>query len=119
MHVGEDCRGDHSVAQVVDIRWIAPLPTAAIEAHARDASAILVVDECRKSGNVSEAIAAVVAENAALRAKPFSRVASADSFIPLADAANLVLMQEDEIVSAALAISKQRSSAGTAESRPS
>lgn len=88
-------------ARVVDLRWIAPLPTEAIELHARDASAILVVDECRRSGNVGEAIATALHESAALRAKPFARVASADSFIPLADAANLVLMQEEEILAAA------------------
>ncbi|HVJ90722.1 MAG TPA: thiamine pyrophosphate-dependent enzyme, partial [Labilithrix sp.] len=101
-------------ARVIDLRWIAPLPVAAIEAHARDASAVVVVDECRRSGNVSEAIATVLAENAALRGKPFARVTSADSFIPLAEAANLVLLQEDEIVETALSIAGKRESAATA-----
>ncbi len=87
--------------RVIDLRWIAPLPEAAIRAHAEQASSILVVDECRRSGNVSEAIAAVFAELPVLRAKPFARVTSADSFIPLADAANLVLLQEPEILDAA------------------
>jgi 2-oxoisovalerate dehydrogenase E1 component len=105
--------------KVVDLRWIAPLPTAAIEAHARDASAILVVDECRRSGNVAEAIAAVVAETPSLRAKPYARVASADSFIPLADAANLVLMQEEEIVAAALSVAGRPRPQASAETLPS
>lgn len=101
--------GDGGVAvRVVDLRWIAPLPTEAIAAHAADADAVLVVDECRKSGNVSEAIATVLAEDAALRGKPFARVTSADSFIPLADAANLVLAQEAEIVEAARALVGRR-----------
>jgi 2-oxoisovalerate dehydrogenase E1 component len=111
--------GENVRVKVVDLRWIAPLPTAAIEAHARDANAILVVDECRKSGNVAEAIAMVVAENSTLRTKPFARVSSADSFIPLADAANLVLMQEDEIVAAALAISGRTRAVVPPEQRPS
>jgi 2-oxoisovalerate dehydrogenase E1 component len=111
--------GENVRVKVVDLRWIAPLPVAAIESLARDASAILVVDECRRSGNVSEAIAAIVAENGVLRAKPFARVASADSFIPLADAANLVLLQEDEIIAAALAISGRPRSLVPAETRPS
>jgi 2-oxoisovalerate dehydrogenase E1 component len=98
-------------AKVIDLRWIAPLPEDAIASHARDASAILVVDECRRSGNVGEAIATVIAETPALRAKPFSRVASADSFIPLADAANLVLLQEDDIFAAALAVAGKTASA--------
>lgn len=83
--------------RVVDLRWIAPLPEAAIRRHAEEARAVLVVDECRRSGNVSEGIAAALAENGTLREKPFARVTSADSFIPLAEAANLVLLQEAEI----------------------
>lgn len=104
-------------ARVIDLRWIAPLPVEAIEAHAREARSVLVVDECRHSGNVSEAIAAVVAESPALRGKPFARVTSADSFIPLAEAANLVLLQEDEIVGAARALAGPRTSTAAAEVR--
>jgi len=92
--------------RVIDLRWIAPLPEAAIRAHAAQARAILVVDECRRAGNVSEAIAATLSEVSALRARPFARVTSADSFIPLADAANLVLLQEPEILDAARALTR-------------
>ncbi|MBS2017255.1 MAG: MFS transporter [Deltaproteobacteria bacterium] len=88
----------------VDLRWIAPLPVDAILAHAKAAKAVLVVDECRGSGNVSEAILSAIAEVPALRATPLSRVTSADSFIPLAEAANLVLLQEPEIADAASAL---------------
>jgi 2-oxoisovalerate dehydrogenase E1 component len=100
--------GDDVRVRVIDLRWIAPLPVEAIEAHAKSAGAILVVDECRHSGNVAEAIAAVIAESPALRSTPFARVSSADSFVPLAEAANLVLVHEDEIVSAARALASQR-----------
>jgi 2-oxoisovalerate dehydrogenase E1 component len=110
---------DNVRVKVIDLRWIAPLPVAAIEAHAREANAILVVDECRRSGNVSEAIAAIVAESPALRSKPFARVTSADSFIPLAEAANLVLLQEDEIVNAARGLTERRGPVVTADTRPS
>ncbi len=97
-------RLDGATVRVIDLRWIAPLPEDAIRAHAETARAILVVDECRRAGNVSEAIAAVIADSPTLRAKPFARVTSADSFIPLADAANLVLLQEPEILAAARAL---------------
>ncbi len=90
--------------RVVDLRWIAPLPTEAIVRHARAARAVLVVDECRRSGNVGEAIVAAVAEDTVARDRPMSRVASADSFIALGDAANLVLLQEQEILAAARAL---------------
>jgi 2-oxoisovalerate dehydrogenase E1 component len=91
-------------ARVVDLRWISPLPEAEIRRHARDCRAVLVVDECRRSGNVGEAISAVIAEDPELRDRPLVRVTSADSFVPLAAAANLVLLQEDEILEAALRI---------------
>ncbi len=94
--------------RVIDLRWIAPLPEDAIRAHARECRTALVVDECRRSGNVGEAIAAVFAEDASLRDKPFVRVASADSFIPLASAADLVLLQEQEILAAAEALTPSR-----------
>jgi 2-oxoisovalerate dehydrogenase E1 component len=88
-------------ATVVDLRWIAPLPQAAIVEHARASRAVLVVDECRRSGNVSEAIAALLLDDDQARLRPFARVTSADSFVPIGAAANLVLLQEDEILAAA------------------
>jgi 2-oxoisovalerate dehydrogenase E1 component len=90
--------------RIVDLRWIAPLPEEEIRRHASECRAVLVVDECRRSGNVGEAISAVVAEEPQLRDRPLARVASADSFVPLAAAANLVLLQEEEILEAALAL---------------
>ncbi|MCA9584870.1 MAG: hypothetical protein KC657_05900 [Myxococcales bacterium] len=87
--------------RIVDLRWISPLPVEAIQAHGREAASVLVVDECRRSGNVGEAIAACLLEGSRGRPRPFARVASADSFVPLADAANLVLVQEHEIEDAA------------------
>ncbi|MFZ5892215.1 MAG: thiamine pyrophosphate-dependent enzyme [Myxococcota bacterium] len=86
-------------ARVVDLRWLAPLPAADILAEARATGRVLVVDECRHSGNVSEAIAALLLD-AGYRL-PFRRITSADSFIPLGDAANHVLLSEAEIVAAA------------------
>jgi 2-oxoisovalerate dehydrogenase E1 component len=94
-------------ARVVDLRWIAPLPEASIRAHAREARAVLVFDECRRSGNMSEAIATTLLEDGLTA--PFARVTSADSFVPLADAANLVLADEAEIVETARALAAKRS----------
>jgi 2-oxoisovalerate dehydrogenase E1 component len=68
--------------------------------HARATGRLLAVDECRRSGNVSEAIGTWAAEQSPRIA--FSRVTAADSFIPLGEAAEYVLVQEAEIVSAAL-----------------
>jgi 2-oxoisovalerate dehydrogenase E1 component len=95
-------------ARVVDLRWIAPLPVEAVRRHAEAAEAVLVVDECRRSGSVSEAIAAALADVPSLRERRYARVTSADSFIPLAEAANLVLLQEDEILESALSLTAAR-----------
>jgi 2-oxoisovalerate dehydrogenase E1 component len=86
-------------ARVLDLRWLAPLPLEDVLAHARETGRLLFVDECRRSGSVSEAVATAVFD-----ARPgfaFARVTAPDSFIPLGDAANLVLIDEREIVEAA------------------
>ncbi|MEY3015327.1 MAG: hypothetical protein RIT45_4062 [Pseudomonadota bacterium] len=93
--------------RVLDLRFLVPLPTEAVLAHAGAAGRLLVVDECRQSGGVHEGIAAAVLE--ALQAPGaapirYARVSSADSFVPLGDAANLVLLGEDEIAAAAAAL---------------
>lgn len=93
----------HGVAtRTLDLRWLSPLPEADIVAHARAIGAVLVVDECRRSGNVSEAIAALLLD-AGFQGR-FARVTSADCFIPLGDAAEHVLVSEEAIVAAALAL---------------
>ena len=86
-------------ARVVDLRFLCPLPTDAVLHHARETGTLLVVDECRRSGNVSEALATTVLESAA--GVRFARVTAADCFVPLGDAANLVLASEDEVYGSA------------------
>ena len=60
---------------------------------------VLVVDETRRSGGVSESVITALIEHG--HRGPIRRVASADSFIPLGPAANEVLLSEDDIVEAA------------------
>ncbi|WP_347350456.1 thiamine pyrophosphate-dependent enzyme [Intrasporangium sp.] len=86
-------------ARVVDLRWLAPLPVQDIVREAQATGRVLVVDETRRTGGVSEGIiTALVDTGFAGRIK---RVASADSFIPLGDAAWHVLVSEGEIEKAA------------------
>ena len=86
-------------ARVVDLRWIVPLPEKEVLELARGSGRVLVVDECRRSGNVGEALVSLLTLGG-FRG-PLARVASADSFIPLGNAAELVLVSEQEIVDAA------------------
>ncbi|MBA3529035.1 MAG: MFS transporter [Propionibacteriaceae bacterium] len=90
------------VAQVLDLRWLSPLPTANILAAAISAGRVLVVDETRRSGGVGEGVLTALVEGGFTG--PMARVASQDSFIPLGGAARHVLITEDEIEKAAMAL---------------
>jgi 2-oxoisovalerate dehydrogenase E1 component len=87
-------------ARVVDLRWLAPLPVADMLAEARATDRVLVVDETRESGGVSEGVLAALIDNGYTGA--LARAASHDSFIPLGDAAREVLLSEDTIEAAAI-----------------
>ncbi|MFT5083593.1 MAG: 2-oxoisovalerate dehydrogenase E1 component [Lentisphaeria bacterium] len=81
--------------RVVDMRWLHPLPEAAIVNAVADCEKILIVDECRRTGSVSEALITLLVEhNIHL---PISRITAEDCFIPLGDAANLVLPSVESI----------------------
>ena len=61
---------------------------------------MLVADETRQSGGVSEGVVAALVD--AGFGGRVARVTSKDSFVPLGAAANLVLLSEEEIAAAAL-----------------
>ena len=67
--------------------------------HAKDCGRVLVVDEGRETGGIAEEIFTHLEEHAPGVKK--QRVAGKDSYIPLAAAANLILLSEDEIHAAA------------------
>ena len=90
-------------AEVLDLRWLAPLPVTDLLAAAQDSGRVLVVDETRHSGGVGEGVIAALVENGFTGR--IARVASRDSFVPLGAAANLVLLSEDQIEKAALELS--------------
>lgn len=90
--------------RVLDLRWLVPLPWDDVLREARRAGRVLVIDEARGSGNVNEALLAGLAERAPT--VKTARVTAADCFIPLGEAAELVLVSEAEIVQAATALSR-------------
>ncbi len=91
-------------ARVLDLRWLVPLPWDDIVRESERVGRALIVDEARHSGNVSEALLAGLTERApGVKA---ARVTAADCFIPLGDAAELVLLSEAEIVEAATRLSR-------------
>jgi 2-oxoisovalerate dehydrogenase E1 component len=92
--------GDGIRAQVLDLRWLNPLPLAAVEERAREASHVLVVDECRATGGgIADAVlAGLVERNVGRR---LGSVRAVDTYIPLGPAADAVLVSENGIVDAA------------------
>jgi 2-oxoisovalerate dehydrogenase E1 component len=88
--------------RVVDLRWLAPLPVADVLREAEATGRVLVVDETRRSGGVSEGVVAALVD-AGYQGR-ISRVTSEDSFIPLGPAANAVLLDEPTIEKAAVGL---------------
>ena len=85
--------------RVVDLRWISPLPVQDILREAAATGRVLIADETRHSGGVGEGVITALVENGF--SGPIRRVSSRDSFVPLGDAANLVLLDENSIETAA------------------
>jgi 2-oxoisovalerate dehydrogenase E1 component len=94
---------DHAIAaRVVDLRWLAPLPYESVLAHARATGRMLFVDECRRAGNVGEAVLAEIGRSD--RRVELELVTAHDSYVPLGDAAMLVLPSERDVIDAALRV---------------
>jgi len=87
-------------SRILDLRWLAPLPVEDILREANRTGRVLVVDETRRSGGVSEAVIAELVDGQFKGT--LARVTSEDSFIPLGDAALQVLLSEESIENAAL-----------------
>ncbi|HEX2844760.1 MAG TPA: transketolase C-terminal domain-containing protein, partial [Candidatus Limnocylindria bacterium] len=100
-------------ARVLDLRWLNPLPTEAIRAHAAEVGTVVVVDECRATGGgVADAIVADLAEQRVGRR--WSSIRAVDSFVPLGPATSAVLVGVDQIVATAVAAAgKRRQAAGS------
>ncbi|HUG84873.1 MAG TPA: thiamine pyrophosphate-dependent enzyme [Euzebya sp.] len=90
-------------ARVLDLRWLSPLPSAAVAAHAREVGRVVVVDECRATGaGVADALLAGLVEDGVF--VPMASVRAADSFVPLGPAAATVLVDVDQIVATTAAL---------------
>jgi 2-oxoisovalerate dehydrogenase E1 component len=87
--------------RIIDLRWLHPLNAEAIVAAVADCEKILIVDECRRSGSLSEKLMTILTE--AGRGNAVSRITAEDCFIPLGPAAELVLPSKASIIEAARA----------------
>ena len=99
LRVARRLAGQGIGVRVIDLRWLAPLPVADVLREAQATGRVLVVDETRRSGGVSEGVVTALVD-AGYQGR-ISRVTSEDSFIPLGPAANAVLLDEPTIEKAA------------------
>ena len=108
LRVAQRLRAQGIKVRVFDLRWLMPLPIAQVKEHVRATGRCLVVDECRaSSGGPSPMLMTELCQDPELRHCVLRRIAAQDSYVPLAAAANLVLVQEPDIERAALAICEQ------------
>ncbi len=99
LRVAKRLARDGIAARVLDLRWLAPLPIDEVLEHARACGKVLVADETRRSGGVSEGVVTGLVDRGF--EGRVARITSEDSFVPLGEAARHVLMSEEAIETAA------------------
>ncbi|MBS3746613.1 MAG: MFS transporter [Wenzhouxiangellaceae bacterium] len=92
-------------ARILDLRWLKPLNTEAIAEHAAACDAVLVLDEGRPDGGIGEAVITALVEDGVAN-RPVKRVTGVDCYIPLGDAAKLMLPDEASVADAARVLLK-------------
>ncbi|WP_133130417.1 thiamine pyrophosphate-dependent enzyme [Legionella yabuuchiae] len=90
--------------KIIDLQWLNPLPQEAILKELINAKQVLIVDEGRRSGSVSEGLMTMLIEfSPKLKLK---RLTGEDSFIPLGNSWQYVLPSCEAIIAAVIALQK-------------
>lgn len=90
--------------RVIDLRWLSPLPEEALLSAIAECATVLIVDETRESGGVSEGLIALLSGKVSA---PVRRIASADSFIATGPAYAVTMPSADDIFWAAKRIMEE------------
>jgi 2-oxoisovalerate dehydrogenase E1 component len=96
-----------TTVKVVDLRWIAPVEADRLAREVGTCKNVLVVEECRKTGSMSEFLVSALVEKMpelGLAIPKIKVVAADDCFIPLGRASAAGLPKKEEILTAALAL---------------
>lgn len=88
-----------TAVDVMDIRWLSPLNHKGIADIAKNYQNVLVVDECRKTGSLSEELITGLVENLD-KTPTIKRITGHDTFIPIGTSWEFVLPSEEDIVKA-------------------
>ncbi len=99
MRAARTLAADGITCRILDLRWLAPLPYEDVLRAAAATGTVLVADETRRTGGVSETVITTLVD-AGFTGR-IARVASQDSFVPLGDAAATVLLSDAAIEDAA------------------
>ncbi|HEO65623.1 MAG TPA: MFS transporter, partial [Spirochaetes bacterium] len=87
--------------KIIDLRWLCPLPMDAIIREIDNCKHLLIVDEGRKTGSISEEIITLLME--CMEKLPrIRRITGQDSWIPLGTSWQYVLPSKEDIIKAVL-----------------
>ncbi|MFP4207748.1 MAG: transketolase C-terminal domain-containing protein [Wenzhouxiangella sp.] len=103
LRCAERLRADKVSVRVLDLRWLKPLDLQAVAQHATECRSVVIFDEGRPDGGIGEAVVTGLVE-AGLGGRPIRRVSGHDCYIPLGDAARLVLASEEQLEQAARSV---------------
>ncbi|GMT48517.1 MAG: MFS transporter [bacterium] len=93
---------DHQMnVKIIDLKWLCPLPMDAIIREISNCKNLLIVDEGRKTGSISEEIITLLMENLT-RLPRIRRITGQDSWIPLGTSWQYVLPSKEDIIKAVL-----------------
>ncbi|TGG92809.1 MFS transporter [Natronospirillum operosum] len=92
--------------RLIDLRWLTDIDHDALHETVHDCTHVLIVDECRRHGSVSEELMAELTERG-FPGDRLARLTADDSFIALGRAATSTLPGRDDIVAAALSLAAQ------------
>lgn len=93
--------------KIIDLRWLSPLPKDAILQEVAKAKRVLIVDEGRQSGSISEGLMTFLMEEASSNLK-IKRITGKDCFIPLGTAWQYLLPSQESIVEAVIALQSDK-----------
>jgi 2-oxoisovalerate dehydrogenase E1 component len=88
--------------RVVDLRWLQPLDLELLSSEARATGRLLLVDEGRRTGGLSEGIVTALVDHLGSDVPAMARYCGEDCFVPLGPAWEQVLPSEEGIVREAL-----------------
>ena len=98
-------KDEHNIdCKIIDMRWLAPVAEAALLKATKDCKAVLIVDECRKTGSQGDALHTLFTSQTDI---PTSLLTSDDCFIATGPAYGATMPSKDSIIAAALKAVKE------------